>query len=81
VADEASSAVPHAELYREIALAIRALLPLLQHSDIKAELAVLAIRYEKLALYVEAAATQAQGDLIRPDIDASAEGRRPFWAA
>ena len=43
-----------ASRYREIASSVRALIPLMQYSEVRDELCVLALRYEKLARCVEA---------------------------
>jgi len=43
------------ERFREIAIEIRALFPLLKYPETRAELRSLAARYERLAKYLEAA--------------------------
>src|SRR5439155_8858476 len=45
-----------AERYREIASSVRALIPSMQYSEVRDELGVLALEYEKLARWLEALA-------------------------
>jgi hypothetical protein len=43
-----------ADRYRELARSVRALIPLMQHPEVRDQLGVLALQYEKLAQRVEA---------------------------
>jgi hypothetical protein len=51
---DADSATPtQSDLYREMACAIRAHIPLMKYSEVKDQLCLLARQYEKLAQYLE----------------------------
>ena len=52
--DTNSVAPAQASRYREIASSVRALIPLMQYSEVRDELGVLALEYEKLARCHEA---------------------------
>jgi len=54
--DTNSVAPAQASRYREIASSVRALIPLMQYSEVRDELGVLALEYERLALCLEALA-------------------------
>jgi hypothetical protein len=51
---DADSATPiQSDLYREMACAIRALIPLMKYSEVRDQLCLLALQYEKLAQSLE----------------------------
>jgi hypothetical protein len=51
---DADSATPiQSDLYREMACAIRALIPLMKYSEVRDQLCLLALQYEKLARSLE----------------------------
>jgi hypothetical protein len=52
-----STAPPHAAGYRELAIAMRAIVPTLTHEEARNQLELLATHYERLAEYVDSTAS------------------------
>lgn len=57
--------VAGSERYREIANAVRSLIPLMEYEEVRAQLRLLAARYERLAKYLQ----------LQPDQENHPEGR------
>jgi hypothetical protein len=53
MASSDSTAPPHAAGYRELAVAMRAMVPMLRHEEARNQLELLAVHYERLAEFVD----------------------------